>query len=124
MQIIFDKAGKRMNNFHILSVTESQVEDGAVFEVDEKNARDYIKAKKAHEYKEPVKPEPPKDTGDGEELGTDIDKMTVPQLEEFAASVEPVIDISEAKNKAEKLEIISTEIAVRKAALEELNKDN
>lgn len=54
MQIIFDKAGKRMNNYHILEVTEKHVDDKAVFEVDEKNARDYIKAKKAHEFKESV----------------------------------------------------------------------
>lgn len=49
-----------MNNFRIMVVTEEHVEDGAVFEVDEKNARDYIKAGKAHDAKDP-KPEPKKE---------------------------------------------------------------
>jgi len=57
MQIIFDKAGKRMNDYRILEVTEKHVEDKAVFEVDEKNAMADSKAKKAHMFKEAKKPE-------------------------------------------------------------------
>jgi hypothetical protein len=106
MQIIFDKPGKRMNNFRILVVTEEHVEDGAVFEVDEKNARDYIKAGKAHEFKEEQKPEPPpEETGD-DDYGTDIDKMTIPQLREYAKNRDPEIDLGDLKKKDDILEAV------------------
>ena len=54
MKLIFDRAGKYMNNFHIMEVTEKHVEDKAVFEVDESNGSDYVRVKKAHVFKEPV----------------------------------------------------------------------
>lgn len=114
MQIVFLTAGKRMANNKILEVTAEQVKKEIVFSVDEANARDYIKAKKAVEVKEEEVKEPE----------TNIDKMTVAELDNFAAGLEPIIDISEAKNKAEKLLIIKSEIEIRKAELEATKTDD
>lgn len=118
MDIIFVKPGEYKNDDKNIIVTDKDVKKGKVFPVVEKNYVSYVKKGLAVLAKE-IKADEPK-----KELGTDINNMTVPQLEEFAASLEPVIDISEAKNKAEKLEIISTEIDIRKAVLEATNTDD
>lgn len=112
MNLIFDKAGQYKNDFKVMEVTEDHVKAGTVFRVDESNGTDYVRVKKAHVFKEP------------EEAETDIEKMTVAELEKFAGDLEPVIDLSEAKNKAEKLEAIKAEIEVRKAALEATRSDD
>ena len=103
MNLIFDKAGKYMNDFKVMEVTEDHVKAGTVFRVDEANGTDYVRVKKAHVFKEPEKAE------------TDIEKMTVAELEKFAADQIPVIDLGEAKNKAEKLDAIKAEIEARKS---------
>ena len=104
MKLIFDKAGKYMNDYQVMEVTEDHVKAGTVFRVDEANGTDYVRVKKAHIYEEPKK-----------EAETDIEKMTVAELEKFATDQIPVIDLSEAKNKAEKLEVIKAEIEARKS---------
>ncbi len=104
MKLIFDKAGQYKNDFKVMEVTEDHVKAETVFKVDEANGTDYVRVKKAHVYKEPEK-----------EAETDIEKMTVAELDKFAADQIPVIDLSEAKNKAEKLEAIKAEIELRKS---------
>jgi len=110
MKIIFSKPGEYKNDDKNIIVTENHVEDEKVFNIVEKNAMSYIKAGLADLEKEIKADDPPFD----DDNETDLDKMTVPQLEEFAAAQEPVIDLSEAKNKAEKLEAIKAEFEVRK----------
>lgn len=109
MKLIFDKPGKYMNNYHILEVTEDHVEAETVFKVDEDNGTDYIRVKKAHVYEEPEE-EPP--AGD---FSPELDKMTVAQLEEFAAAADPVIDLAECKNKDEKIEAIKAVLKSKNA---------
>ena len=112
MNLIFDKAGQYKNDFKVMEVTEDHVKAGTVFKVDESNGTDYVKVKCAHVADEP------------EEVETAIDKMTVAQLDEFAAGLEPVIDLSEVKNKVEKLAAIKAELEIRMAALEATKTDD
>ena len=104
MQLVFDKAGKYMNDFKVMEVTPDHVKVETIFKVDEANGTDYVRVKKAHVFKEPEKADE-----------TDIDKMTVAELEKFAVDQIPVIELGDAKNKAEKLDVIKAEIVARKS---------
>lgn len=104
MKITFIHAGEYKNEYKNVVITEEDVEDKKIFDVFEGNAKSYIKAGHAVLAEKIEKEELPE---------TDIEKMNVKQLEEFAAGVEPIIDLSEAKNKAEKLEVIKAELEAR-----------
>lgn len=111
MKIIFLKAGEYRNDDKTIAVSDKDIEGEKVFIVCEKNAMSFIKAGLACLETEIKADDPPFD----DDKETDLDKMTVPQLEEFAAAAEPVIDLSEAKNKAEKLEAIKAELEARES---------
>ena len=121
MNIFFTKAGKYKNDNSTLEIKESDVVSEKMFSVVEGNARSFIKAGLAKLAEKLEKDREKPDFDD--DPGTDIDKMTVPQLKAFADGLEPIIDLGDAKTKAEKLEIIRTEIDIRKAALEAEKED-
>ena len=113
MNIVFLKTGEYKNDDRNVIITAENVEKEKMFSVVEKNAIPYVKkgiAKLAEEIRAD-------EHGADEDFGIDLNKMTVTQLEEYADDCVPLIDLSEAKNKAEKLEVIKAELEAREKAI-------
>ena len=98
MKVIFEKSGTYKNEYVNIVITEKDVKDKKVFNVFEGNAMSYIK-KGLAVLSEEIKKD--------ETFETDIDKMTVDELKEYAKGKE--IDLGEATKKADILEAIKTE---------------
>ena len=97
MKVIFEKSGTYKNEYVNIVITEKDVKDKKVFNVFEGNAMSYIK-KGLAVLSEEIKKD--------ETFETDIDKMTVDELKEYAK--ENDIDLGEVTKKADILEAIKT----------------
>lgn len=103
MKGVFLKKGKYKNIPGSVIVTEKDVKDEKVFDINDDNAKYFVEA---GVFRAGAKPEPENKTGDNDDQ--DLSKLKVDELKALAAEKE--IDLGEAKTKAEIIEVIQTAI--------------
>lgn len=101
MKVIFLKAGEYRNGLTTTIVSDNDVENKNIVDINDTYALRFIRAKVATDA-----------TEQSEEIeiveGYALDSLTLPKLKKFAEKNK--IDISSAKNKKETLEIVATSL--------------